>query len=64
MGEQAGAAILALALALLGFGLIVAGVRGTYGDVWAAARATAGAGSQPQTGTTTDTTGAGGIPQG
>lgn len=38
MGENAGAAVLALALALIGFGLIVAGVRGTYGEVWQAVK--------------------------
>lgn len=34
MGESAGAGVLALFLALLGFVLIVAGIRGTYRDVW------------------------------
>lgn len=38
MAENAGAAVLALALALIGFGLIVAGVRGTYGEVWQAVK--------------------------
>lgn len=60
MGENAGAAVLALALGLLGFGLIVAGVRGTYGAVWQAAK-TAGAGDQPQTGSTADPAKAGGM---
>ena len=38
-GENAGAAVLALALALIGLVLIVAGIRGTYGDVWTALKA-------------------------
>lgn len=38
MGEHTGAAVLALALALIGFVLIIAGIRGTYGDVWQAAK--------------------------
>lgn len=36
MNESAGAATLAIALALIGFMLIVAGVRGTYSAVWSA----------------------------
>ena len=50
MGEQAGAGILALALALLGFGLIVAGIRGTYGAVWQAVKTTRTNGSSGTTG--------------
>ncbi len=50
MGENAGAAVLALGLALIGLGLIVMGARGTYGDVWAAVKAPAPASSSSSVG--------------
>lgn len=36
MGENAGAAGIAAVLAVIGFVLVVAGIRGTYLDVWGA----------------------------
>lgn len=51
MGESAGAAALALALALIGGALVVMGMRGTYRDVWAAAKAPASSSSSSSPGT-------------
>ena len=64
MSENAGAAVLSLGLALVGFGCIVAGIRGTYPAVWAALKVPAaslavGAGAGAGIGTTGTTSGGG-----
>ena len=65
MGENAGAAGIAAVLAVVGFVLVVAGIRGTYTGVWQALiRANPQGKSAPGGNYPPDTTGGGGAAAG